>query len=332
MRRVLTIVLVVVLPCAATAATLRVPSQYAEIQAAIDASSNGDTILVGPGTYQCTIGNDIIGKAIHVVSEGGPEVTTIANRPEYPGWESGSYAFYIESAPGACTISGFTMWGHSVGDMTSNHTIQIRNSDVKVVGNRFTENVNLDVVGIEGNSSSVIEYNIFYGNRGTSVHVYEGASPTIRWNTCVGNTITFYGDIEVEGNNSHPVIRNNIIVNAVCIQPPPHCYYTYGVHAYSPPENIIFECNDVWNNPSGNYSGTLSDQTGINGNISVDPLFCGVAGSANFYLQSSSPCASQNVPGGCSGQGMGCYPATCTVAVKQQSWGSIKSLFENQKK
>ena len=55
--------------------TIRVPLDYPTIQSAINASANGDTVLVAPGTYAENI--NFSGKAITVTSEGGPEVTLI---------------------------------------------------------------------------------------------------------------------------------------------------------------------------------------------------------------------------------------------------------------
>ena len=48
---------------------------YPTIQSAINAATNGDTVLVQPGTYQETI--DFLGKEITVESSGGASVTTI---------------------------------------------------------------------------------------------------------------------------------------------------------------------------------------------------------------------------------------------------------------
>ncbi len=54
---------------------LLVPAQYRAIQVAIDATVDGDTIQVAPGTYAESI--DFLGKDITVISELGPDVTTL---------------------------------------------------------------------------------------------------------------------------------------------------------------------------------------------------------------------------------------------------------------
>lgn len=51
--------------------------------------------------------------------------------------------------------------------------------------------------------------------------------------------------------------------------------------------------NDVWDNPKGNYNSIIGEQTGINGNISQDPLF---AGTANYHILPESPCVNAGDP------------------------------------
>jgi hypothetical protein len=53
--------------------TIHVPGDAATIQAGINATSDGDTVLVAPGTYVEII--DFKGKAITVTSSGGPDLT-----------------------------------------------------------------------------------------------------------------------------------------------------------------------------------------------------------------------------------------------------------------
>jgi len=60
---------------ASAANVLRVPQDFATIQAAIDATTPGDTVRVSPGVYNELLDNE--SKAITIESTGGADVTTI---------------------------------------------------------------------------------------------------------------------------------------------------------------------------------------------------------------------------------------------------------------
>jgi hypothetical protein len=62
--------------------------------------------------------------------------------------------------------------------------------------------------------------------------------------------------------------------------------------------------------------------------FNLDPQFCGIPGSDNYYLQSDSPCAPGNDPvGGYCGL-IGPLPVGCsTVDVENKSWGEIKAIY-----
>jgi hypothetical protein len=62
-------------------------------------------------------------------------------------------------------------------------------------------------------------------------------------------------------------------------------------------------CNDLWANAT-NYWG-VSDQTGLNGNMSLDPMFCDAA-ATNFTLHGSSPCLDAPGCGRMGALGEGC--------------------------
>ncbi len=52
-------------------------------------------------------------------------------------------------------------------------------------------------------------------------------------------------------------------------------------------------CCDVYGNAGGDWVGCIAGQAGINGNFSLDPLFCDTAGS-DFHIYDISPCAPAN--------------------------------------
>ena len=75
MRYLILLFAILSIPALAFSATIIVPDDYPTIQGAIDAASNGDTVLVAPGTYMERI--NFNGKAITLRSEYGPERTMI---------------------------------------------------------------------------------------------------------------------------------------------------------------------------------------------------------------------------------------------------------------
>jgi parallel beta-helix repeat protein/putative cofactor-binding repeat protein len=79
----------------------RVPADHPTIQQAINASVNGDTVLVAPGTYVENI--TFLGKAITVTSESGPQLTIV------DGNRAGSVVTFQSGEGSASVLSGFTL-------------------------------------------------------------------------------------------------------------------------------------------------------------------------------------------------------------------------------
>jgi hypothetical protein len=99
--------LLVLVPCQANIITVDddAPANFNNIQAAIDAADNGDTVEVKPGTY-IGIGNhdiDFRGKTITVKSYDGPETTVI-------DCQNGGRGFYFHSNENENShLEGFTV-------------------------------------------------------------------------------------------------------------------------------------------------------------------------------------------------------------------------------
>jgi len=76
-RFFLSLAIFLFLPAISFSDTLHVPGDYATIQSAIDATKNGDTVLVSWGLYLENVTLPPGNKQITVISESGPDLTYI---------------------------------------------------------------------------------------------------------------------------------------------------------------------------------------------------------------------------------------------------------------
>lgn len=143
-------------------------------------------------------------------------------------------------------------------------------------------------------SKSIIRYNIICENRsmdyGCGVECID-SSPLIVNNTIANNYCTFSGAGIYCWHNSNPDIRDCIVTGS-------HSSFmkipVAGIAAGSESSIPQVSCCDVFGNERGNYEG-FPDQTGRNGNISADPIFCN-PDNDDYSLSAISPCLPGNHP------------------------------------
>jgi len=173
------------------------PADFDNIQAAIDDSNNGDTIIAADGTYTGDGNRDIdfLGKAITVRSENGPENCIIHIKASPSDWHS---AFYLhEGENKTSTIDGFTITG---GYTYQGGGIQCRNSSPTIKNCIITKNIAGWGGGImlqESNASVInclISQNVGWDAAGGIFNWYHSTS-TINSCTIIGNKASNVGGI-----------------------------------------------------------------------------------------------------------------------------------------
>jgi hypothetical protein len=154
---------------------------------------------------------------------------------------------------------------------------------------------------------------------GAAIHCDYGVNVPITRGTFSGNSSGGQGATLSCYRNSHPVIDQTIMSFSPDAEGQP--VYCDGICT------VTLTCCDVYGNAGGDWVGCIADQSGINGNISQDPLFCGDLNTDEpFAIDADSPCAPQNNPGcGLIGYwGVGCVGSTVS---KKTGWGAIKALY-----
>jgi hypothetical protein len=271
MRKVcLSVSILVVLSMTAFAVTRLVPQQYPTIAAAILASVDGDSIIVGPGVYDhpptiynepdniTLLGNGYLGPDRTVIL--GNLATEIEGKIDLrfvENWEIGGFELTVGRKGINVRVNGMYIHDIYVHDLTWNYA-----NGVNVDGNNVT-----------------IERCIFQGCPTAGIEVQY---PTQTGHEFVNNTIVnCTNGILVRGSTPNLIVENNIITNC-----------GDGVEfvgTWVP--SIILDYNDVWSN--GNNWSYCTPGTH---NISANPLFVGGTGAGQFMLIFGSPCIDAGDP------------------------------------
>jgi len=240
------IIILLIFAINSNATIINVPGDFGTIQSAINASSNGDTILVEPNTYYENINfrgkNIVLTSRFYINNDLSFISSTIINgsNPSHP--DTASCIIISSGEDSTAVLQGFTLTGgtgtlwldeHGAGRYTEAGGILIQYSHPIIQNNIIMNNeairkpsgiVSAGGGGIRiGDGSPRILNNIIMNNSG----MYGGgivsnyASPIIRNNLIIKNKVyqavtgasTFGGGgIWVLGNGQRPLIDNNTIV------------------------------------------------------------------------------------------------------------------------
>jgi len=315
---ILIIISLIILSIKADANIINVPSQYSTIQAAINASVNGDTVLVQPGTYMENLnfrGKKIVLTSIFYQNKNINAIrSTVINgsNPLYP--DTASCVIINNHEDSTTVLQGFTITGgagtkwmdeYGAGLYREGGGLLIQYSSPVIQNNIITGNTAISggVISTGGGAVRIGDsYPRFFNNIVSDNSARYGAGIVLNYtggeykNNLIFNN---YGSMDfgagsgiwVNGFFTRSIsIINNTIVSNSAVSGNPGIYGNGGVVAFI--KNNIIWGNTSPNNvqiASGNFTVRYCNvQGGYNGagNINLDPEF----DTTNYFLKTTSPC------------------------------------------
>lgn len=324
---VLTALLSVVAP-RANAHTFHVDTygfgDYRKIQEAIDVSSDGDVILVGPGIYAGELNRDLDfdGREITVRSITGSEDTIIHCQNQ------GRAFTFHEYEDTLSVVQGFTI------TRVQGEAIRCGRGSPKIV------DVVVDEPGDSGsgiwcyNSDAVI-VDCVLAVRGTGIYC-GGGNSDIKIRGCVIRDCGSYG-IDLNLSAGASIRGTTLFGNGGGIRCSgetdvvlSRCLLTFsttysGLVRDMPTNQMEVSCTNIYGNAGGDWTEYTAGWLGVAGNICEDPLFVD-ADNRDLHLSPDSPCAPYSPPNEeCSR--IGALAVGYPPAVEQTTWGLIKAIF-----
>jgi parallel beta-helix repeat protein len=297
-RLLITLILIIFLYSLSSATIINIPADYPTIQQGIDASVDGDTVLVQPGTYVENI--DFNSHTITLASLFlTTQDTSYISSTIIDGDSSGSVVTIVD---GGGTITGFTIqngyaidgggfknYGHENVHTISNNIIRGNTATSAGGGIRAAGSIIINNT-IYGNSARLgggIHYN--WGHRSISDNVITGnsaligggiwmrtSSPEVNNNIISGNTASSLGGGFYSGN-SFSTITDNIFYENQAL---------YGGGIYSNDSELTFSNNIVEANIAENNGGGIyidNDNPAINNNLIIGNIANNNGGGINIY-------------------------------------------------
>jgi hypothetical protein len=262
----------VFLSATAADAAVRIVQPGQSIQAAIDAASPGDTILVEPGVYQET-GNAQFGLRIstpnlRLIGKLKKDQTQAVRLVRYGTQQTGVYAAPAACGPevpvGGCPeeLHRFEIRGFTVEDFPR-HGIQTRFvRDFKIVGNESARNLENGIYPTIS-ANGLVAGNVSYGALDTAMWVAASENVRVVGNEMYGSVIGLEISVANEVLVTNNVVRDNTVGIAL-IHP-----NGAGNSQLPVMKNWVIERNRVYSNnmpnnaPPGSFQSALPSGMGI---------------------------------------------------------------------
>jgi hypothetical protein len=309
------------------AATINVPSDLPTIQDGINAATNGDTVLVGPGTYVENInfnGKDIVVGSLMLTTGDASYI----DQTVIDGNQNGSVVTFESGEDSTAILNGFTItngsgtWIHGGGIflddnscpilinliVTGNVAYAANGAGICCLNNSDCRIENVIVTGNDGLGSGQYNYNPNGTNDGTGGVYLGNSSPTLRNVVIANNTGLLAGGMFCN-SNSNPALINVTIAGNTAL---PQGYYNETAEIITwGNSNPVLTNTIIWNDSlaeiilrdnaitisysdvQGGLNGIVThDDATVNwldGNIDSEPMFVDPI-NMDYRLQGGSPC------------------------------------------